>query len=294
MGTLLDLLRGKTPLDFAAEIERLMAAAYWQGAAVGALGMLVVALALRRSESLKTRVVDLVVLAGAGVLLWHAASAWPTPAVSPAQPTPTPAKPDRRPRGDASEAKVGGNVSPDGTEEIHCDLPEAEHRRNVTSRGEGCCVQTSINHSARWQNVPALVDFQKWVQQKGLSGGANPELVDQRIPACCKDRGYPVVPYVQIRGAADLEMVKLACKGGRMPAGTYSRSPTGRYGGGRIAHMITLSHCSDKWVAVCDSNYIGSSNYEWMTPDEYQRYCNDGKTWIVVLLAPPPPNPPHN
>src|SRR5262249_37381740 len=79
-------------------------------------------------------------------------------------------------------AVVGGTMAPDGKTEIAIDLPGDLHCKNVSSRGEGCCVQTSINHSARWQNVPALVDFQRWVQEKKLPGGAGPDTVDNRIP----------------------------------------------------------------------------------------------------------------
>lgn len=190
-------------------------------------------------------------------------------------------------------AKVGGRTAPDGTE-IQVDLPGEFHRRNVSSRGQGCCVQTSIGHSARWQNVPALIDMQKWVQEVGLPGGAHPGSVDQRIPRCCKDRGYPVAEYVQIQGR-DTEILKAALRSGRFPAVTYSKSPTGRYGGARIAHMVSMPHGDEKWVAILDNNYPGPEAYEWMTWDEYMRVCNlGGSYWAVILLSPPPPPPPRN
>jgi hypothetical protein len=190
-------------------------------------------------------------------------------------------------------AKVGGNVAPDGTE-IQIDLPGEFHRRNVSSRGEGCCVQTSIGHSARWQNIPALIDFQKWVQEKGLRGGAGPSSVDTRIPRCCKDRGYPVAEYVQIQGR-DTGILKAALRSGRFPAATYSESPTGRYNGKRISHMVSMAHGDEKWVAILDNNYPGPTNYEWMTWDEYMRVCNRGGSyWAVILLSPGPPPPPRN
>ena len=91
----------------------------------------------------------------------------------------------------------------------------------------------------------------------------------------------------------DLELLKLACRTGRMPAVTYSHSPSGRYGGGRIAHMVNLVHADDRYFAVLDNNYIGSNQIEWMTPEEFRRsWTGLGGGWAVILLAaPPPPSP---
>lgn len=193
-------------------------------------------------------------------------------------------------------AKVGGPISPAGVE-IQCDLPESQHCSNITSKGQGCCVQTSINHSARWQNVPALINFHEWVREKGLPGGAWPGAVDDRIPKCCQDRGYPVAPYLQVEGPAAevVPLLKLALRTGRMPAVTYSKSPTGRYGGQKIAHMVSMPHGDEAHVAILDNNDIGSQNYEWMTWDEFTRICNGGGSiWAVVLLAPGPSPVPRN
>jgi hypothetical protein len=76
---------------------------------------------------------------------------------------------------------------------------------------------------------------------------------------------------------------------------TYSSSPTGRYGGSRIAHMVSLVHADDRWFAVLDNNYPGANLIEWMTPQEFQRtWTGMGGGWAVILLAPPPPPPPVN
>lgn len=191
-------------------------------------------------------------------------------------------------------ASVGGRISPDGKTEIQIDLPGEYHRRNVSSRGQGCCVQTSIGHSARWQNVPALIDFQKWVQEKGLPGGAHPGSVDDRIPRCCKDRGFPVADYLQYQGK-DTGILKAALKSGRFPAVTYSRSPTRRYGGGRIAHMVSMPAGTEEWVAILDNNYPGIDAYEWMTWQEFTTVCNPGGSyWAVVLIDNGPPPLPWN
>jgi hypothetical protein len=192
-------------------------------------------------------------------------------------------------------AQVGGRIAPDGKTEIHCDLPGSLHCKNIASRGEGCCTQTSVNHSARWQNVPALWDFHVWVREKGLPGGGTPQRMAERIPACAKDRGYPTPDFIQVDGSNDLEILKLACRSGRMPGVTYSYSPTGRYGGQRIAHMVSLVHADDNWFCVLDNNFPGDSNYEWLTPQEFLKtWAPGGRGWAVILLAPSPPMPPRN
>ena len=97
----------------------------------------------------------------------------------------------------------------------------------------------------------------------------------------------------------DLEVLKKACASGRMVSVTYGRSPTKRYGGQHIDHMVNICHGTDSWFAVLDNNYVakpgGEDNtYEWMTPAEFARAYKDGSSagWAVILLgAPPPPRP---
>lgn len=214
------------------------------------------------------------------------------------RPTPRP-----RPWGQDADAPVGAKVSgpkmDDGTE-VACDLPGHQHLKNKgglgrggPGTGAGLCVFTSIEHSARWQNVPALLGFRDWMTHH--PGGGYPSKVRTMIEKLCKDRGVPVPDYVQVEGG-DLDILKRACASGRMPAVTYSRSPTGRYGGSSIAHMVSLPHADDKWFVVLDNNYPGSPGntnvYEWMTPQEFSRTYAPG--WAVILLAPPPPPPPRN
>jgi hypothetical protein len=193
-------------------------------------------------------------------------------------------------------AKVGGTTAPDGRE-IQIDLPGSLHRHNVSSRGSGCCVFTSIGcHSAVWQNVPQLWEFPKWLQAKALSGGGYPGNVTARIKAICKERGVPEPAYLQIQDG-DVEILKAACKAGRMPAVTYSFSPSGRYGGGRISHMVSLVHADDQFFGVLDNNYVDGPNHiEWLTPDEFRRtYTGGGKAgWSVILLQHGPPPAPRN
>jgi len=187
-------------------------------------------------------------------------------------------------------AKVAGTRSPDGAEEIHCDLPGELHRKNTSSRGRGLCVFTSIHHSAVSANVPALQEFPRWLITKGIPGGY-PQKVADLIPKMCRERGLPEPEWIQVEGK-DLEVLKVACKTGRLPAVTYSFSPTGRYGGQRIAHMVNIAHASDKWFAVLDNTYVGADAYEWLSPQEFSRTYAPG--WCVILLAAGAPPPPRN
>jgi len=194
----------------------------------------------------------------------------------------------------AVQAKVGGQVAPDGRTEIQIDLPGDLHRANIESKGQGCCVFTSIHHSALWQNIPELQEFPKWLQKKGLTGGGYPGNVKERITAICKERGVLEPAYLQIENSKDIEILRLACKTGRFPAVTYSKSPTGRYGGGTIAHMVSLPHADQQYLAVLDNNYIGIDKYEWMSADEFIKVANPRGYWAVILLGPGPPIPPRN
>lgn len=188
-------------------------------------------------------------------------------------------------------ARVGGTTAPDGTE-IQIDLPGSQHLSNKTGLdGAGLCVFTAIDMGARWADVKQLIGFRDWMTR--YAGGGYPEKVTKKITEICKARGVPEPDYVQIE-SKDLELLKHATKNGRLVCVTYSRSPTKRYGGASIAHMVNLPHADDKHFAVLDNNYPGPSKYEWMTPDEFVRYCNPRGYWAVILIPPPPPPPPRN
>jgi len=193
----------------------------------------------------------------------------------------------------ALAATVAGNRAPDGTE-IQCDLPAELHRRNTTSRGEGCCVWTSIHHAAVWQNVREYQEAPRWIQQHGIRGGAYPGAVAKYLPQMARQRGAEEPSAFLNYEGNDIELLKLACRTGRMPAVTYTYSPTGRYRG-KIAHMVNLVHADDRYFAVLDNNFPGADQIEWMTPEEFRRsWTGFGQGWAVILLAPPPPPVPHN
>lgn len=224
-----------------------------------------------------------------------------TPALPPVPvvPSPVPEPAPRRPILPWREAKVGGPISPDGQEEIQCDLPGELHKRNTggigprgPGSGAGLCVFTSIEHSAIHQNVPELLGFQKWMTHR--PGGGYPEKVDKMVSVFCKERGVPVPRYLQVEGG-DMEILKLACKTGRMPGVTYCWSPTGRYSGKYIAHMVNIVHASDEWACVLDNNYPGEDRYEWMSWSEFRKtFMGNGGGWAVILLPPGPPPAPTN
>lgn len=174
------------------------------------------------------------------------------------------------------KATIGGPVSPDGSESVTCDLPmQCRQRNKAGSNGAGCCVTASIRHAAHWQNVQPLKDYLNWASQ--YPGGHNPQKVDSQLSKLA-----PTVRYVHYLGN-DLSAIRLALKTGRMPSTTY---------GGN--HMVSTPHCSDRWAAVLDNNYIGEQEIRWFKPDEYQRLYAQGGGWTCILLDPRPPAPPRN
>lgn len=192
----------------------------------------------------------------------------------------------------------------DGTP-VDADLPKVLHMKNTggsdgprgPGSGSGLCVFTSTEHSARYQNVTQLLGFQKWMTRK--PGGGYPEKLDDMIAAYCREQKVPVPAYVQIQ-SNDLSLLKAAAKSARMIGVTYAVSPTGRYGGARIAHMVNLVAVGagkgpdgKGWYCVLDNNFPGS--YEWMSEAQFLRsYSGGSRGWAVIFCNPcPPPSPLH-
>jgi len=201
--------------------------------------------------------------------------------------------PDVAPRGAASVGS--GKVSPDGKTEVACDLPDNLQRHNINGTdGKGQCVWASIMHAARWQHVACLEDLLDWMKKR--TGGGWPARVSQLLPVKAKEAGVQCPPFIQVE-SDDIEVLKLACRCGRMPGVTYNYSPTpGRYSG-RIPHMVSLVHADDRWFVVLDNNFPGSDKLQWMDPSTAKGVFTGGagqKFWAVVLLDPPPPPPPFN
>lgn len=199
-------------------------------------------------------------------------------------------------------ASVGGVHAPDGTE-IQIDMPPELQMRNTggsdgprgPGSGSGLCVFTSVNHAAIWQGVEVLKDFQKWMTH--YPGGGTPEKLAKMIARKCKEAGVPEPAYLQVEGW-DPDVLQAACASGRMPGVTYGKSPTGRYGGRPIAHMVNIVHFDGKNVAVLDNNYPCSpkepDSYEWMDVATFKRVHSMGGAWSVTLIEPGPPPLPRN
>lgn len=185
-------------------------------------------------------------------------------------------------------ATIGGTTSPDGVE-VQIDLPrEFQLRNRGGSDGAGLCVFASLQHAARWQDVEPLTEIFEWMTTR--PGGGWPEKVDRVIDDLCRARKVAKPAYLQIEGT-DLDLLRRACRTGRMPAVTFSFSPAGRYGGARISHMVNLVHVDEHRIAILDNNFPGS--IEWMTPAQFLRtYTGGRKGWAVILLADGPPPPP--
>lgn len=112
------------------------------------------------------------------------------------------------------------------------------------------------------------------------------------VKQCAAELGLPEPDYIQVTGK-DLEILKAACASGRMPGVTYSFSPSGRYRGMRIAHMVNLVHADDRYFVVLDNNYVtGEKHLEWLSPQEFARVYAPG--WAVIPLKPGPPFAPMN
>ena len=190
--------------------------------------------------------------------------------------------------GSIYKATVGGKLSPDG-KEINVDLPGNLHQKNTGgSDGSGLCVFSSITAAARYQNEWLLIDFTKYMTK--FPGGGYPEKVTQYINKIAKEKGVEVPDYIQMEGSfADChQFLQKALDSGRMPCVTYGYSPSGRYGGRGISHMVNMVHMDDKYVAILDNNYCGDKNYEWLTLQEFAPVFGR-QGWTIVFLCPGPP-----
>lgn len=225
----------------------------------------------------------------------------PQPAPEPPKPKPKPGPwgPKPCPNHEGQEGAgsapgkpvIGGRTSPDGKVALTCDLPERERKKNIASRGLGCCVFRSGEYAARWQNVPELYDLPEKMVRAGIEGGGYPEKVDRVF-----HKFGPEVQYVQDT-TGDAEVLEAILSSGRMACVTYDGHDP-HYGGQSIAHMVCLP-CFDRvsgWAAVSDNNFTGENEFVWMSTDEFLKRWKGGGGggWCYALLAVPPPPIPHN
>ncbi len=187
-------------------------------------------------------------------------------------------------------ASVGGKMSPSG-KEVDIDLPDSQQLANVGgSDGAGLCVFTSVTHAARWQHVEVLEEFQAYMRK--YPGGGWPDKLAQKINDIARAKGVPPPKFVQAEGgeAELLPLVEAILKSNRMACITYCYSPSGRYGGRKIAHMVNCVYLDDKHACILDNNYPGTAKLEWITRAELGKTLTGGRAgWVFALLDPGPP-----
>lgn len=182
-------------------------------------------------------------------------------------------------------------VDPAG-DQIICDIPPSQHMRNTggwgprgAGTGAGLCCFTSIEMVSRWQNIPELTGFQKWMTYK--NGGGWPEKIDAMIAQFTKEKGASVPLYLQHTGG-DESFLDAAIKTDRMLCVTYAGVDD--FYNGTIAHMVCLVGLTDKWAVIYDNNrpgvVVGMSRSDFL-----KRWRANGGGWAIVFLNPPPP--PH-
>ncbi len=176
---------------------------------------------------------------------------------------------------------------------ITCDLPATEQLKNIGSHADnrGMCVMSSIEMAARWQGLDMLQGLRDWCAKQ--PGGAYPAKVDRQLREFCQSKGAPIPRYLQYEGRNPGPILDLCEKTGRMACITYGYSPRYR---GQIAHMVCCAKFGGNWGVVLDNNFPGERGYEWMSREELLRRIRfpDGRAWLFVWLAPPPPPIPHN
>ncbi len=245
----------------------------------------------------------LVLFLVAALLVWHSRRQQPAPApIKPPPPDskPAPVKP-KRPRpcpgpgpcplgGQETGGRPveGGRISPDGMVELVCDLPAGERKRNIASKGLGCCVFRSLDYAARWQQVPELYDLPEKMRDAGIPGGGYPD----KVATILRQFG-PDVSYIQDT-SGDADILEAILKTGRLPCVTYNGHDC-HYAGG-IAHMVCLPYFDRQtgWACVSDNNFPEENCFVWMSPDEFLKRWPRGGGWVVCLLKSPPPPAPHN
>lgn len=190
-------------------------------------------------------------------------------------------------------AAVAGRISPDGVP-IMCDYPSDKMTENVGGAdGVGLCVFDAASWAMEWHGIRDGKEFFVWMQHK--PGGGWPEKFDEMMKEYWREKGVDCPGYVQMSGS-DTSFVVKALSQGKIVCATYNHSPTGRYNGGRISHMVCIMHHDGQRVAIGDNNYCGADKYEWLTAAEWEKCFLDqnGRGWAIAFDAPPPPPVPHN
>lgn len=196
----------------------------------------------------------------------------------------------------AQDFRPGGPT--DGGTRATVDLPKEQHIRNVGgSDGAGLCVFTSAEVVGRWQSVPQLDGFQRWMTQR--PGGGWPEKLEEMLTRYCREKGASIPNFIQHTGG-DEEFLDLAIRTGRAPCITYAGEDDfykDRFGRpAKIAHMVVCGHLDPATApnpqgCILDNNREGK--WIWMSRrDLLKRWRDMNGGWAVVFLdSPPPPHP---
>lgn len=178
---------------------------------------------------------------------------------------------------DPVRAWVGGPTMFDQT--ITCNLPAKYHIHNVGgSDGAGLCVFASMHHAGVWQGEPVFTGLFDWMRKH--PGGGWPEKVDRMVREYAREKRLDVPDYIQVQGT-DLELLELVVDSGRMVGMTYNHSPSGRYHGARIAHMVNCVKAGQDRYVILDNNYPGDTQYEWLTRKEF---LSVDPSWFLFLI----------
>ena len=183
--------------------------------------------------------------------------------------------------------------------EIDCDLPHYRCLKNVGgSDGSGLCVFTSIEHFLDWFSMKEYLGFRKYME--GRPGGGWPEKVTKELRAYCEKRKLEMPDILQVTNG-NIDLLAEAVQSGHMCGVTYCYSPTGRYNGQRIAHMVNCVGARvgpNKLWAILDNNYVKPEEglIEWMDEATFKKVWlgNGGGWFITVLNRPDPPPIPRN
>lgn len=184
---------------------------------------------------------------------------------------------------------------------VDCDYPLHRRMKNVGgSDGAGLCVFTSIEHFLDWFHMTKHLGFREWMRSK--PGGGYPEKVTRTFRDYCKEKGLPMPDLLQVTTTNQMPLKRVidlmaeAVQNGYMVGATYCYSPTRRYNGQTIAHMVNIVGArvgpgKNLWV-VLDNNYI--DELEWMDEATFEKvFSGNGGGWWLTLLneADPPPIP---
>lgn len=231
------------------------------------------------------------------IVVPDAAPACPDCPVTPTpEPKPEPKPDKRKPWGPHGNRPVGtvsveqmsmpyapqaGGLTHDGPthngQEVQIDLPADLLKRNIASKGLGCCVFRSANYIGLYHNIPELIDLPEKMKAAGVPGGGWPEKYDEIMK-----RFAPDYRYLQVTNG-DWEIVKKALKMGRCVEITF-----------QPAHMVNIVKLENGVGCFRDNNLTGPSELIWGSEEAIKQKSGGKSFWAVIPLHGRPPAPPRS